>query len=155
MKCAERVLKIAPVGLALLAWLSLLAGCQSRPKPKGKAAEKSTKPVVHCLKTPEPTDTTMLVSQWKWHTSHIGSHDVNFFTFRFTPDSDEPCSYESVAALICERYVTSHTPSSTNCLFAGRQELMTTIVINADKIVRSGTSGPLSTYTSDCACPKH
>jgi len=156
MKSADTFKNWASGGLALLASTWLRTGWQSQPKTKAKskADEKVARVVAHCLKKPDPDDKTLLVTQWKWHTSHVGSRDLNYFTFRFTPNSEEPCSYESVAALICERFVTSYTPSSTNCQFAGRQEPMTSIVVQEDKIIHSGTSGPVTSNTSECACPK-
>lgn len=143
-------MKLLTVFLATMAVTTLLAGCQSHPKH----SEKETRVVPHCSKLPEPTDTSLLVIQWKRHTSHTSFHDLSYYTFRYTPHSDEPCSYETVEALICERYVTSQEPSSTNCPFAGKQEVITKIVVNADKIVHLGTSAPLPKDTSDCFCPK-
>ena len=144
-------MKIVPVFLASVALATLCAGCHSQPKHGEK---ENTRSVAPCCKSPEPTDTPLLVIQWKRHTSHAAFHDVSYFTFHYTPKSDEPCSYETVGAMICERYVTSYELSPTTCLLGGRHEPVTKIVVNADKIVRIGTSAPRPRDTSDCTCGK-
>ena len=153
---AQSLMKVSAVVLAILVSAPLFASCQSHPKPKAKAPQKVTKPVIHCLKAADPADETLLVIQWKWNGSHVGSHDISYFTFRYTPNRDEPCSYDSIRALICERYVTSHTTTTTNCQFAGKQEPITKIVVAADKIVHldAGITVPLGSATSQCTCPK-
>jgi hypothetical protein len=131
----------------------LLASCHSSHRP----AEKPAKHVVeHCLKSSDPSDGTVFVIKWKWTTAHIGMHDVSYYTFRYTPDSDDPASYESVRALICERYVTSHTTLETQRQFAGKSEPVTRVVADTNKIVHLhvGDSVPPSSDTSQCLCPK-
>jgi hypothetical protein len=153
---AGTLMRVSAVVLAILVLTPLFAGCESQPKAKTKPQAKATKAVSHCLKAAEPADETLLVIQWKWNGSHAGSHDISYFTFRYTPTRDEPCSYDSIRALICERYVTSHTTLTTNCQFAGKQEAITKIVVNADKIVHldAGIAAPIGSATSQCTCFK-
>jgi len=147
---ALKTMKLLSVFVAATALTGLVAGCQSH----SKHGHKEAKVVAHCSKAADPSDTTLLVIQWKRHTSAGSLHDLSYYTFRYTPNSDEPCSYETVAGLICERYVTSEEATLTNCPFAGKHEVITKIVIDADKIVHPGTSAPASKDTSDCFCPK-
>jgi hypothetical protein len=145
----------APFAIVVLS--SVLLGCESQPtkthhKPKTTKVEP---PVPPCLKEAEPTDKTLLVIEWTRQASHKGRHGSSYFTFRYTPGQDDPATYESVWALICERYVTSYALVGTNTQFAGKEEPITRIVIDADEIVRieAGLPAPPSDDTSKCACP--
>jgi hypothetical protein len=151
-------MKVSTALLALLAILgcsALFLGCESQPKKSNSKSTKAEPPVGPCLKAAEASDKTILVIQWQRQESHQGRHGSSYFTFRYTPRHDDPASYESVRAFICERYVTSHTPVEKHYQFAGKDESATKIVVDADKIVHidPGVALPPAKDTSECKCP--
>jgi hypothetical protein len=156
-------MKLSTALLALLVIIGpslLLVGCESQPKKSHHTNNKAKSnkvepPVPPCLKEAESTDATLLVIEWKRHAAHSGGHNISYFTFRYTPGHDDPASYESVRALICEHYVTSYTLLATNLQFAGKTEPITKIVVDADQIVHieAGLPAPPTSDTSKCACP--